>query len=229
MKKLFLFLVLILELSANIAIADNIKIKDHFYIGIDREINTLHLDSRASKVVAVADVSYMGGVGFFAGYQINNNIAIEAGYSDTKYSDHYCPVALGCSNGFLLSREFDFKSDAKIVNLDSVFTYNFGDRMKFLGIAGLSRTAYKYTMKELYIPPFDEDIGSVHIHASSPSQDLYLEESGVGYGVNLGVGSEFYLIRQRLSLRFMAKYFKPINNGIIKEAVHLDAGIKYKF
>ena len=144
---------------------DTIKIKDHLYLGIEREVNYFHLNSKTSKIVSGTDYD-TAGIGFITGYQINDNIAIEASYSNTKSSNNiYCENGfLGCHFLYYPSRQFHSQADAKIVNLDSILTYNFGDRMKFLAIAGLSRAAYKYTIKEIYIA------------GSSPSfQNLSLE------------------------------------------------------
>ena len=95
---------------------------------------------------------------------------------------------------------------------ETVFSHNLNDKIKLLGIFGLSKISY-----DKKISYFD---GKSFKNSDNKNQN--------GYGVNLGVGSEFIIVKN-LSVRLTAKYSTASSIDSFKYITSYNIGAKYKF
>ncbi len=211
MKKIFLIFVSTFTLLAGNAIANDKTVDDKaidsarnpFYVGANLGVTKFYEEKGQNK-----GTQNIASFNLFAGYQINNNLAIEAGYRDDSSSQF----------GYYLIAFAELKREIRTISLDLVPSYDLTPRLKLLAIAGVSRFDI-YDKSTLDIIYFGKSVDS---------------RSATKYGVNLGAGTEF-AITKSFSARIMAKYSKIFGNysdfGDVTpiHIVNYDFGIKYKF
>lgn len=217
MKKLLLSLLLSCSLASFAQAQDT-----NFYLGTGYQSNSVDYDNMELGLSDGSIISFDAkevfstdykNINFFAGYNLNQNVALEVGYfkkSGQNHSNNNTGLEwVGSGNPLYVNSE----SDLEIINFDTVLNTKITDNenLKFLGLVGLS--SIKASSK-------------VSLIDGSDIYTLSLSERGVG--ANIGVGFEYQII-ENISARIIAKYTKVSGIDDVDSITSYSFGVKYGF
>lgn len=186
------------------------------YFGVGYQFNQLNYNSASLSGFGIDLDDYLekdfNNINLFAGYKINDNMAIELGYfskKDENKTNSNTGLVWTDTSGTLTTNT---KSDLQIINLDGIYSFEANSKLNFLTIASISKIDANSKISYL-------DDG---VSRSSESLD------DNGFGIGGGIGLEVELIKN-ISARIVAKYTHTLGIDSFDNLISYNAALKYQF
>lgn len=194
----------------------NAQDEKKFYAGVGYQFNSLKLKSGEINLIDGYTYEYersdyvakdFSNINLFAGYQIEKNLALELGYfskTGESKSGNFVSVV-----GYPVSTTT--KSDLKIFNLDAIVSSNLDEKIKVLGVFGVSHVNFESKLT----------YGNYGYYWTQSSKDS-------GFGANVGFGLEGK-ITDNFSVRGIAKFTQVSGIDSFDNFMTYNLGAKVSF